>query len=142
MFDPFDHPGLPVDRHTRHWHELDVQPVDARATDLYTRYRITAMEALEAAAARFDRQLTRRTRDPDARRSVGSLGQSAADRQHHVAALQPRAQSALETAALLHEAKAADVEKKAEIPPPVGAGLVAGGTALLVLASFGRRKKA
>jgi hypothetical protein len=98
VFDPLDHPGLPVDRHTRHWHELDVQPVDARATDLYTRYRITAMEALEAAAARFDRQLTRRTWDADARRSVGSLGQFAADRQHHVAALQPRAQSALETA--------------------------------------------
>jgi len=35
----------------------------------------------------------------------------------------------------------ADVEKKAEIPPPVGAGLVAGGTALLLVASFGGRKK-
>ena len=36
-----------------------------------------------------------------------------------------------------------EVEKKAEIPPPVGAGLVGGGTALLLLASFrgGGRKR-
>jgi hypothetical protein len=98
VFDPLDHPGLPVDRHGRHWHELDVSPVDARATDPYTRHRISAMEALETAAARFDRQLTWRTPDPDARRSVGSLGQSAAVRRRHVAALQPLAESAPETA--------------------------------------------
>jgi hypothetical protein len=34
----------------------------------------------------------------------------------------------------------AEVEKKAEIPPPVGAGMVGVGTALLLAASFGRRK--
>jgi hypothetical protein len=34
----------------------------------------------------------------------------------------------------------AEVEKKAEIPPPVGAGLVAAGSALLVAASFSRKR--
>lgn len=34
----------------------------------------------------------------------------------------------------------AERDKKLEIPPPVGAGLVAGGTALLLVASLGRRK--
>ena len=34
-----------------------------------------------------------------------------------------------------------EVEKKVDIPPPVGAGLVAGGTALLLMASFGNRRR-
>jgi hypothetical protein len=91
VFDPLDHSGLPIDRHGRHWHELDVEPVDAWATDPYTRCRISTMEALEAASALFDRQLTRRIPDADARRSVGSLGEWAAERRHRIAALQPQA---------------------------------------------------
>src|SRR3954469_1144006 len=42
VFYPLDHPGLPADRHGRHWHELDLGPVDAWATDPYTRSRISA----------------------------------------------------------------------------------------------------
>ncbi|MBK7862024.1 MAG: DUF3185 domain-containing protein [Archangiaceae bacterium] len=34
-----------------------------------------------------------------------------------------------------------EVEKKAEIPPPIGAGLVGGGTVLLLLAGLGSRKR-
>jgi hypothetical protein len=35
----------------------------------------------------------------------------------------------------------AEMEKKAEIPPPVGAGLVGVGSALLFFASFGSRRR-
>ncbi|MEV6849671.1 hypothetical protein [Actinoplanes sp. NPDC051411] len=36
MFDPLDHFGLPTDKHSRHWPELDPEPADARATDART----------------------------------------------------------------------------------------------------------
>lgn len=91
MFDPLDHPGLPVDRHARHWRELDVGAVDPRATDPDTRYRITAMTGVEAAAARFDRLVARRSPDVDAGLAVGRLGESASERRRHLTALQPRA---------------------------------------------------
>lgn len=55
MFDPLDHFGPPVDQHSRHWHELDLEPVDARATDAYTRCRITTMEAVAAIPPTVDR---------------------------------------------------------------------------------------
>jgi Hemerythrin HHE cation binding domain len=98
MFNPLEHPGLPVDRHGRHWHELDVEPVDLRGADPYTHSRISAMEGLEAAATRFDRRLTWRVRNTDARRQVGSLGESASVRRGNLVALQPPFGSMLETA--------------------------------------------
>ena len=98
MFDPLDHPGLPAERHGRHWHELDIDPIDARRSDPGARGRIRTMEALEAAAALFDRRLTPRCPDADARGSVGRLGESASERRRHVAALQPPPASALEDA--------------------------------------------
>jgi hypothetical protein len=98
VFDPLDHPGLPVERHGRHWHELDVEPIDVRRSDPGARGRISTMEALEAAAALFDRRLTPRCPDADSRASVGRLGESASERRRHVAALQPRPGSTLEDA--------------------------------------------
>jgi hypothetical protein len=88
VFDPLDHPGLPVDRHARHWRELDVGPVDPRATDPDTRNRITMMTAVEAAAGRFDRLLAWRSPDLDAGRAVRRLGESASERRRHLTALQ------------------------------------------------------
>lgn len=75
MFDPLDHFGLPTDQHSRHWHwhELDLKPVDARATDADTRCRITTVEVMAAAAAVFDRRLTRQGLNAEARRSLGNL---------------------------------------------------------------------
>jgi len=98
MFDPLDYPGLPVERHGQRWHELDVDPIDARSSASVARGRIRTMEALEAAAAMFDRWFTSRCPDPDARGSVGRLGESASERRRHVAALQLPPGSALEDA--------------------------------------------
>jgi hemerythrin superfamily protein len=98
VFDPLDHPGLPVERHGRHWHELDVEPIDAGRSDPGAHGRISTMEALEAAAALFDRRFTPRCPDADARASVGRLGASASERRRHVTALRPPPGSALEDA--------------------------------------------
>lgn len=99
MFNPLEHLGLALDHHSRHWHELDVEPVDAQRTDPHTRSRITTMEGLEAADARFDRRFARHVEDPDTRRRVGGLGAAAARRRNTLAALRPRAGDALESAA-------------------------------------------
>jgi hypothetical protein len=98
VFDPLDHPGIPVDHHGRHWRELDVEPVDTRATDPYTRCRISMMAAVEAHAERFDRQFANRVQDVDARRSVGTLGDATAERRQHIAAVRAPAPSAAEEA--------------------------------------------
>ncbi len=87
MFNPLDHPGLPVERHGRHWHELDVESAYVRAADPDTRGRVGVMEGLQAAAALFDRRSAQRCADPDSRRAVQRLGVSASTRRDDLAAL-------------------------------------------------------
>jgi hemerythrin superfamily protein len=99
VFDPLNHPGIPVDRQGRHWREQDLEPVDARSADPYTRCRISTMEAVEAAAAAFAGRFVQRNADADARRSVGDLREAAARRRAQIAALQPGVRSPLEHAA-------------------------------------------
>jgi hypothetical protein len=98
MFDPLDHPGIPVDHHGRHWHEFDVEPVDTRATDPNALRRIRMAAAVEANAEHFDRQFANRVQDGDARRSVGRLGDATAERRQHLAALRAPVRSAAEGA--------------------------------------------
>ena len=98
MFDPLEHPGIPVDHHGRHWRELDAEPIDTRAADPYTRCRIRMMAAVEANAEHFDRQFTNRVQGADARRPVSSLGDATAKRRRHIAAIRGPAQSAAEAA--------------------------------------------
>jgi hypothetical protein len=98
VFDPLDHPGLPVDHHGRRWREFDVEPVDTRATDPNTCCRISMMAAVEASAEHFDRQFAIRVEGADARRSVSSLGKGAAERHRHIAAVRAPARSAAEEA--------------------------------------------
>ena len=98
MFDPLDHPGIPVDRHGRHWRELDGGPVDPRATDPDTRCRMGMMAAVEGSAEYFDRRFASRVDGADARRSVRGLGEAAAERRRHIAAVRPPARGATEKA--------------------------------------------
>jgi hypothetical protein len=98
VFDPLDHPGIPIDHHGRHWHEFDVEPVDTRATDPSTLHRISIVAAIEANAEHFGRQFANRVQDGDARRSVGGLGDATAERRQHLAGVRPSAHSAAEDA--------------------------------------------
>jgi hypothetical protein len=95
MFTPLDHPGIPLDRQTRHWHELDVESVDALTTDPFTQYRIMAADGIEAQAGRLDRQLRRRTTDPDVRRHVGWLGEIEALQRRVLNQLRPNVDTGL-----------------------------------------------
>lgn len=87
MFNPLEHPGLPTDRHGRHWPELDVGAAHVQAADPGTRERVAAMEALQAAAAGFDQRLTGRCPDTESRQAVARLGASATARRADLAAL-------------------------------------------------------
>jgi hemerythrin superfamily protein len=98
VFDPLDHPGIPVDRHGRHWRELDVEPVDTRATDPSTLRRISIVAAVEANAEHFDRQFAHRVQDADACRSVSRLGDATAERRRHLAMLRVPSRSAADDA--------------------------------------------
>jgi hypothetical protein len=98
VFDPFDHRGLAVDRHGRHWHELDVEPVDVRAGDSDTRCRVSTVEGIEAASALFDRRLVQRCRDVESRQVVGRLGAAVSVRRDNMTARKPRPGHPLETA--------------------------------------------
>ncbi|RZU53477.1 hypothetical protein EV385_5406 [Krasilnikovia cinnamomea] len=98
MFDPLEHPGIPVDHHGRHWHEFDVEPLDTRATDPFTLRRISVMAAVEANAEHFDRQFANRVQDADARRSVNRLGDATAARRRHIAAVRAPVRGAAEYA--------------------------------------------
>src|SRR6185503_7712718 len=77
---------------------FDVEPVDSRATDPYTRCRISMMAAVEAKAEHFDRQFANHVQDAEARRSVSSLGDATAERRQHIAGVRAPARSAAEDA--------------------------------------------
>jgi hypothetical protein len=130
VFNPLEHLGLALDHHARHWHELDVEPVDAQRTDPHTRSRINTMAGLEAADARFDRRFARYLQDPDARRRVAALGAAAARRRDTVAALQPQVSGVLESA-VGYERTAVDLLTwVARSEPDAGRATVYGGQAL------------
>jgi hemerythrin superfamily protein len=98
VFNPLDHPGIPLDHHGRHWREFDVEPVDNRATDPSTLRRLGMVAEVEANAEHFDRRLANRVRDADARRSVGRLGDATTERRQHLTAVRGPARSAAEDA--------------------------------------------
>ena len=87
MFNPLEYPGLPTDRHGRHWHELDVEAAYVQATEPDTRGRVGAMEELQAAGALFDQRLAGWCPDSESRRAVQALGASAATRRDDLTAL-------------------------------------------------------
>jgi hypothetical protein len=98
MFDPLEHPGLSLDRHDRHWRELDARHGTLGDTDPDTAHRISTMQALQWATVAFDRSLSQRCPDAQAHQWVGRLGEQASERRHDLATRQPSADSALEKA--------------------------------------------
>lgn len=73
MFNPLDHPGLPPDRQLRSWRELNVDPIDPRAADPYTRCRIITLNGIEVEAILFSHNFSRVCADPDIRRALAEI---------------------------------------------------------------------
>ncbi|MGI5176491.1 hypothetical protein ACQEVZ_09190 [Dactylosporangium sp. CA-152071] len=95
MFNPLEHPGLPVGRQGRHWHELDVEATQLRSAEPGASGRVDEMEALQAAAALFNRRAALRCPDLESQRAVQRLGLAATARHDTLAALHPFAGAAL-----------------------------------------------
>jgi hypothetical protein len=58
-FNPLAEKGIPLERQTRNWRELDVTPVDPDDTDPYTKCRIIAMNGIEVEGVLFSHQFNR-----------------------------------------------------------------------------------
>ncbi|GII26050.1 hemerythrin domain-containing protein [Planosporangium mesophilum] len=109
MFNPLEYNGIPLERQTRDWRELDVSPIDAESVDPYVTSRIIAVNSVENEAIQFDYQIARNHADSDVRREMDYLG-FLSEQQHRVAnRLLPEAGSLLETA-LEYEHAAVDLD--------------------------------
>jgi hypothetical protein len=109
VFNPLDYNGIPLERQTRDWRELDVAPIDAENVDPYATSRIIAVNGVENEAIQFDFQIARNHADSDIRREMDFLG-SLSEQQHRVVErLLPEVGSVLETA-LEYEHAAVDLD--------------------------------
>jgi hemerythrin superfamily protein len=109
VFNPLEYNGIPLERQTRDWRELDVAPIDTEGADPYAISRVVAVNGVENEAIRFDFQIARNHADSDVRREMEFLG-SLSEQQHRVAdRLLPEAGSVLE-AALEYEQAAVDLD--------------------------------
>jgi hypothetical protein len=109
VFNPLDYNGIPLERQTRDWRELDVAPIDTQSVDPYATCRIIAVNGVENEAIQFDFQIARNHADSDIRREMEFLG-SLSEQQHRVVdRLLPEAGSVLETA-LEYEQAAVDLD--------------------------------
>ncbi|GAA1143895.1 MULTISPECIES: hypothetical protein [Streptomyces violaceusniger group] len=96
-FNPLEQRGIPLDRQTRTWRELDVSPVDPDRCDPYTRCRIITMNGIEIEAILFSHQMARHCEDMDVKRQLAETRSVEAQQQKAVNWLLPGVASVLET---------------------------------------------
>jgi hypothetical protein len=108
MFNPLEHPGIPLDDQLRNWRELNVEPIDPELADPYTRCRIIALNAIEVEAVLFGHQLARFCTDDDTRRQLAFVRYVENQQQRVVNWLLPGINSVLETT-LGYEQNAVDL---------------------------------
>lgn len=96
-FNPLQEKGIPLDRQLRNWSELNVQPVDKKASPAYTRCRIITMNGIEVEGALFSHQFARHTVDMDLKRQLAAVRRVEQQQQKAVNWLLPGDSSPLET---------------------------------------------
>lgn len=95
-FNPLQEKGIPLDRQLRNWSELNVQPVDKKASPAYTRCRIIVMNGIEVESAMFGHQFARHTVDLDMKRKIAAVRRIEQQQQKAVNWLLPGNASPLE----------------------------------------------
>lgn len=72
-FDPFRERGIPLDRQTRTWSELNVEPYKTEAVHPYTRCRVILMNEIEVEAAMFGHQFNRHSSDLQLKQTLAQV---------------------------------------------------------------------
>jgi plasmid stabilization system protein ParE len=109
VFNPLEYNGIPLERQTRDWRELDVAPIDPESSDPYAVCRVVAVNGIENEAIQFEYQIARNHADSDIRRELDFLA-GLSERQHRVVdRLLPETGGVLETA-LEYEHAAVDLD--------------------------------
>lgn len=96
-FNPLSEKGIPLDRQLRNWAELNVKPVDKKASPAYTRCRIIAMNGIEVEGAIFSHQFARHAPDLELKRNLAEVRRVEQQQQKAVNWLLPGEATPLET---------------------------------------------
>lgn len=72
-FNPLKERGIPLDKQTRNWSELNVKPYAKQDVPAYTRTRIILMNGIEVESTLFSHQFARNTTDVDVKRKLAEV---------------------------------------------------------------------
>jgi hypothetical protein len=72
-FNPLSERGIPMEKQTKNWSELNMKGYDKRAVHPYTRCRIILMNGIEVESAMFGHQFARAVDDPDLKRQLAQV---------------------------------------------------------------------
>ncbi|MDG5816890.1 hypothetical protein QA601_17465 [Chitinispirillales bacterium ANBcel5] len=72
-FNPFKEKGIPIEKQTKPWVELNVKPYDSSTVDPYTRLRGILMNGIEAEAVQFYHNFHRHIDIPELRAQLATL---------------------------------------------------------------------
>jgi len=95
-FNPLAEKGIPLERQTRNWRELNVTPIDPDETDPYTKCRVITMNGIEVEAAFFSHHFTRICPDREVKEQLARTRYIEQQQQKAVNWLLPAGQTPLE----------------------------------------------
>ena len=108
MFNPLEHPGIPLENQLRSWRELDIARIAPEVGDGPTCLRLAAADAIESEAIRYSHHLARVCPDDTVRRRLAAVRYVESQQHRVVTWLQPVPTDPL-AAALVYERQAVDV---------------------------------
>jgi hypothetical protein len=109
VFNPLEYNGIPLERQTRDWRELDVAPIDPESADPYATCRVIAVNGIENEAIQFEYQIARNHADSDIRQEMDFLAGLSEEQHRVVDRLLPETGSVAQTA-LEYEHAAVDLD--------------------------------
>lgn len=95
-FNPFEQSGIPLDRQTRNWSEINSEPYDKRELPAYSECRVIVMNGIEVEAVMFSHQFTRNCDNTDIKRQLAEVRRIEQQQQKAINWLTPGNESTLE----------------------------------------------
>lgn len=95
-FNPLTEKGMPLEKQSRSWSELNVKPYDSKSVAPYTRCRAITLNGAEIESVLFGHQMARHTVDPDVKRQLAQVRRIEQEQQKMVNWLIPGEETTLE----------------------------------------------